>query len=129
MPFISVFDEFWGNLAGVLIVFREKLPNMTDFGSPNVSTSVKKECVLVVFREKRTKMMFGRYFFRFSKSIWKGNFPARCVLVVFIRKCENSGFISPQKNKVEIELRFFVNLEGVLPVAREKVENETVATF
>ena len=102
---------------------------MTDLGSPNVSTSVEKECVLVVFREKRTEMMFGRYFFRFPKSIWKGNSPARCVLVVFVRKCENSVFISPQKNKVENELRFFVNLEGVLPVVREKVKNETVATF
>ena len=75
------------------------------------------------------EMMFGRYFFRFSKSIWKGNFPARCVLVVFVRKCENSVFISPQKNKVEIELRFFVNLEGFLPVVREKVKNDSVATF
>ena len=50
-------------------------------------------------------------------------------MVVFVRKCENSVFISPQKNKVEIELRFFVNLEGVLPVVREKVKNKTVATF
>ena len=44
---------------------------MTDFGSPNVSASVKKECVLVVFREKWTKMMIGRCFCRLSKSIWK----------------------------------------------------------
>ena len=95
---------------------------MTDFGSPNVSARVKKECVLVVFREKSTKMMLGRYFFRFSKSIWKGNFPARCVLVVFVRKCENSVFISPQKNKVEIELRFFVNINLVFAMVGEKVK-------
>ena len=95
---------------------------MTVFGSPNVSTSVKKECVLVVFREKWTKMMFGRYFFRFSKSIWKGNFPARCVLVVFVRKSENSVFISPQKNKVEIELRFFVNINIVFAMVGEKLK-------
>ena len=51
-------------------------------------------------------------------------------MVVFVRKSENLVFISPQKNKVDIELRFsFVNLEGVLPVVREKLNNEVVATF
>ena len=67
--------------------------------------------------------------FRFSKSIWKGNFPARCVFVVFIRKSEKSVFISPQKTRSRLSSDFFVNLEGVLPVVREKVKNKTVATF
>ena len=42
---------------------------------------------------------------------------------------EKTTSISTQIFSIEIGLRFFVNLEGVLPVVRGKVKNETVATF
>ena len=35
----------------------------------------------------------------------------------------------PKKTRSRLSSDFFVNLEGVLPVVREKVKNKTVATF
>ena len=35
----------------------------------------------------------------------------------------------PKKTRSILSYDFFVNLEGVLPVVREKVKNNTVATF
>ena len=97
---------------------------MTDFGSPNVSTSVKTECGLTVFCEKWTKMMFGMYFFDFQNRFGR-EIPLQDAFWSFSsEKVKIRSSSHPKKNKVEIELRFFfVNLEGVLPVVREKVKN------
>ena len=102
---------------------------MTDFGSPNVSASVKKECVLVVFREKRMKMMFGRYFFDFQNRFGRGISLRDAFWSFSSENVKNRSSSNPKKTRSRLSSDFFVNLEGVLPVVREKVENKSVATF
>ena len=78
---------------------------------------------------KANKIMILNDILWISKSNWKENFPARCVLVVFIRKWNFRANINPNFLVRDSHSTIWVNFEGVLLVVRGKFKNETVAIF